>query len=80
MVPRQVNTPDTMNPPREVKLALAGVAQGIELRPTNQRAVGSIPSQGTYLGCRPGPQLGAHKRQPHIDFFLHLFLSPFLSV
>ena len=36
--------------------ALAGVAQWIERRPVNHRVTGSIPSQGTCLGCRPGPQ------------------------
>ena len=40
-------------------MALAGVAQWIERRPANQRVAGSIPSQGTCLGCGPGPQLGA---------------------
>ena len=36
--------------------ALADVAQWIECQPANQRVAGSIPSQGTCLGCRPGPQ------------------------
>ena len=36
--------------------ALAGVAQWIECQPAHQRITGSIPSQGMYLGCRPGPQ------------------------
>ena len=36
--------------------ALAGVAQWIERRPANQRVANSIPSQGTCLGGRPGPQ------------------------
>ena len=31
--------------------ALAGVTQWIECRPVNQRVSGSIPSQGTCLGC-----------------------------
>ena len=35
---------------------LTGVAQLIEHRPENQRVTGSIPSQGTCLGCGPGPQ------------------------
>ena len=35
--------------------ALAGVAQWIECRPANQRVTGSIPIQGTCLGCRLGP-------------------------
>ena len=37
-------------------LALAGVAQWIEHWPVNQRITGSIPSQGTCLGCEPGTQ------------------------
>ena len=37
-------------------IALAGVAQWIERGPANQRVAGWIPSQGTCLGCRPGPQ------------------------
>ena len=36
--------------------ALAGVAQWIECWPVNQRVAGSIPSQGTFLGCGLGPQ------------------------
>ena len=47
--------------------ALAGVAQWTEHRPANQRVTSSIPGQGTCLGCRPGPQLGVHVRQPHTD-------------
>ena len=38
------------------KFALAGVTQWTECRPANQRVAGLIPSQGTYLGCRPGSQ------------------------
>ena len=41
------------------------------------KVAGSIPHQGTCLGCGPGPQLGAHERQPHIDVSLPLFLPPF---
>ena len=52
--------------------ALAGVAQWIEYRPENERVTGSIPSQGTCQGCRPGPQQGAHRRQPHINVFFPL--------
>ena len=36
--------------------ALAGVAQWIVCWPVNLRVAGSIPSQGTCLGCRPCPQ------------------------
>ena len=35
--------------------ALAGVAQWIECQPRSQKVAGSIPSQGTCLGCEPGP-------------------------
>ena len=38
------------------KSVLAGVAQWIECQPANQRVTGSIPSQGTCLGCGPDPQ------------------------
>ena len=47
---------------KNVHKALAGVAQWIEFQPVNQRVAGSIPSQGTRLGCRPGPQLGVCER------------------
>ena len=50
--------------------ALAGAAQWIECGPSNQRVAGSIPSQGTCLGCGPGPQWEALERQPHIDVSL----------
>ena len=62
--------------------ALAGVAQWTECQPGNQRVAGSIPSQGTRLGCRPGPQLGACVKQlldvslTHQCFSLSLFPSP----
>ena len=53
-------------------VALAGIAQWIERRPANQKVSGSIPSQGTCLGCRPGPWWGARKKQPHTDVSLPL--------
>ena len=59
--------------------SLAGVAQWIECLPADQRVTGSIPSQGTCLGCRLGPQKGVHKRQPHIDISLRFFLPSPLS-
>ena len=69
---------------RIMLLALAAVAQCIECQPANQRVSGLIPSQGTCLGCGPGPWLGAHDTQPtnvsHIDDSLPLFLSPFPSL
>ena len=40
------------------KSAIAGVAQWIECQPVDRKVAGSIPSQGTYLGCGPGPWLG----------------------
>ena len=54
--------------------------QWTECQPVNQRVTGSIPSQDTRLGCRPGPQLGACERQPHIDVSFPLFLPPFPSL
>ena len=39
--------------------ALAGVAQWIECWPANRKVTGSIPGQGTCLGCGPGPWLRA---------------------
>ena len=65
---------------KKKKSALTGVAQWIEHQTAKQRVTGSIPSQGTCLGCRPGPQEGVHERQPHIHISLPLFLSPFPSI
>ena len=64
---------------RKIFIALAGVAQWIELRLGNQRVADSIPSQGTCLVCRPGPQWGAHERQRRVDVSLPLSLLPFPS-
>ena len=63
-------------------LALAGVAQWIEHRPVNQRVASLIPSQGTCLGCGPGPQQRAFKRQPHLGVSLPCFVpdSPSLKI
>ena len=60
--------------------ALAAVVQWIECWPVNQRVTSSVPSQGTYLGCRPGPQLGTRERQPYIDVLLPLSPSLLLSL
>ena len=58
----------------------------LERCPVHQKVSGSIPDQGTYLGCGfnppPNPSQGAQGRQP-IDVSLShpcfsLFLSPFL--
>ena len=55
---------------------LVWLAQWIEHQPINQRATGLILSQGTWLGCGPGPQWGPHKIQAPID----VSLSPSLSL
>ena len=61
---------------QDISWVLAGVARWIEGQPANQ----GVTSQGTCLGCGPGPLLGARERQPHIDVSLPLFLCPFPSV
>ena len=65
--------------------ALTGVAEWIGHCSANQKVASSTPSQGTCLGCRPGSQLGACKRQlinvflAHKCFSASLFLPfPFL--
>ena len=45
-----------------------------------QKVTGSIPSQGTCLGCEPGPQLGAYERQPITVSLTHWYFSPILSL
>ena len=65
---------------KEQYRALAAVVQWIEHWPVSQRIVSSIPSQGTCLGCGPGPQLGTGEEQPHIDVSPPLFLPPFPSL
>ena len=59
--------------------ALDGVAGWTEYWPAKQGVTCSIQSQGSCLGCWPGSQKRVHKRQPHIDVSLPLFLPPFLS-
>ena len=39
---------------KERECTLAGVAQWIECQSANQRVAGSVPGQGTSLGCRLG--------------------------
>ena len=55
--------------------ALAGVAQWIERQPMNQRVTGSIPSQGTCLGCKPGLWWGMVVSGNHTLMFLSLSFS-----
>ena len=57
-------------------ITLAGVAQWVEHQPANQKVTGLIPSQGTCLGCRPGPCLGPCERQLIVSFPL----SPSLAL
>ena len=57
MLASQKMSPELNVLPDVIKIiALAGVAQMIELWAANQSVAGSIPSQGTCLGCWPGPQ------------------------
>ena len=60
-------------------VALAGVTQWTECRPANQRVAGPIPSQGTGLGCGPGPQLEACERQLINVSLTYQCFSPSLS-
>ena len=53
---------------------LAGVAQWTECWTAKQRVAGSIPSQGTCLGYRPGPQQGGV-----LEATKHCCFSPSLS-
>ena len=55
---------------------LTGVAQWVGHHPTSQKFAVLISSQNTCLGCGPGPQLGACKRQL-INVSLPVFLPPF---
>ena len=60
-------------------MALAGVAQWVERQPANRKVAGSIPSQGTSLDYRPGPQLGMCERQLINISLAHRCFSPSLS-
>ena len=68
--------PRGWNSPLNLIPALAGVAQWT----ANHRVTGSSLSQGTCSGFNPGPQIGAHERQPHIEGPLPLFLPAFPSL
>ena len=43
------------------------MAQWIECLLANQRVAGSMPSQGTRLGCGPAPQLGRARDNQSMD-------------
>ena len=64
---------------KDYALALTGGAQWVEHHPANQKVTGWIPSQGTCLGCRPGPQSGACESQPIDASLAHQCFSPCLS-
>ena len=59
--------------------ALAGVAQWIEHQPEKLRVSGSIPSQGTCLGCRLVPGWGGVQKATNLCFSLTLMFF-FLSL
>ena len=64
---------------KEMHPALTDVAQCIECRPANRKVTGSIPSEGTCLGYRPGPQLGPCERKPIEVSLAHQCFPPCLS-
>ena len=66
-------------PRQKTGVTLAGVALWIEHQPAQQKVAGSIPGQGTGLGCRQGPQLGECERQPVSVSLTHPCFSPSLS-
>ena len=65
---------------KNIKLALAGLAQWIECWPVYQSVAGLIPGHSACFGCGSGPWLGVCKKQPHIDVSLPLSIAPFLSL
>ena len=68
-------TGTSVNIYKKEETALAGAAQWMERWPANQRVASLIPSQGTCLACRPGPQLGGHARGNHTLMFLSFSFS-----
>ena len=58
--------------------ALAGIYQLAGHRPTNWKVAGSIPGQGTYLGCSLVPSQGASERQLINISLTHWCFSPSL--
>ena len=47
---------------KSLLFTLIGAAQWVGRRSLDQKVTGSIPSQGTCLGCRPDPWLGTYER------------------
>ena len=63
--------------PIQTDIALAGVAQWTEHQPVDQRVAGSIPRQGTCLGCGPGPWLGMGEAADRLtSLSLSFYLPP----
>ena len=61
------------------EIALACVVQWIECGSENQMVAGSIPSQGTSLGCGPG-QVPSRGRVRGNHTLMFLSLPPFPSL
>ena len=65
-------------------LTLTSMAQLVGHYPAKRMVTGSIPGQGTCLGCRFRPRQGMCVRQlidvSHINVFCPLFLSPSRSL
>ena len=55
------------------------VAQWVGHCPANRKIAGSVSSQGTSLGCRFNPQLGACERQLNDVSLAHQCFSPSLT-
>ena len=55
--------------------ALTDAAQLVVCHPANQKVAGLLPSQGTCLGFRFGPQFRVHVRRSKSVFLTSMFLS-----
>ena len=51
------------------------MAQLVEHCSTKQKVAGSIPGQGTCLGCGPGALVGVHVTGTQLMFFSHTDVS-----
>ena len=69
---------------KEITSSLARWLSWLEHRPVHQKVTGSIPGQGTCLGCRFTPQSEHIRGQPislsHINASLSLSPCLFLSL